>query len=190
MLDDGTRKALAIRKTSENLKPSMPTLDFALFKSGDQNNVPNCVAPGACVTPLLDSLSSFPRLSLNQVNLHRLFSHVARLPQIDGVYDGCLTCLPSVCETLPPSSPLYSALSALLLAFVSQGNDDTRTMGDASENYGQALKLTRLVIRQRDARRKKEVILTTLILSMYEVSRTLMERALECGQRPGLNITC
>lgn len=170
MLDDGRpQKQSAIRKSHTDTKSSIPGMNPALIRSGSQTSIVSGGVPDAYVSPLLDSLSRFPRLSLNQVNLHRLSSHIAHLPQISGVYGGCLTCLPDVSETSPLSSPLYPALSALLLAFISRGNETVGTLKDASESYGHALRLTRHIICRKEATREREVILTTLILSMYEV---------------------
>jgi hypothetical protein len=112
---------------------------------------------------------SEPSAILNRANLGDFFSRVVLLPQVASIYDGCLTCIPSLYSAHQASSPLTPALSALLLTFISRTKKQRNEVPEAINNYGNALQLTRKIVSEGAVARGNEVILTIIILSMYEV---------------------
>ncbi|KAE8398005.1 hypothetical protein BDV37DRAFT_288918 [Aspergillus pseudonomiae] len=109
-----------------------------------------------------------PIAALDQTNLHRLYVDIVRLPQAASVYGGCLTYIPQLSPSLMPSSPLLPALSALILTFIVRKDNGRHAQEQAIDSYHRALQLTRQIIGSNTTSRRNEVILTMLVLSMYE----------------------
>ncbi|KAL4942201.1 hypothetical protein BDV06DRAFT_192685 [Aspergillus oleicola] len=111
-----------------------------------------------------------------RANLCSFYSRLVCLPQVQGLHGGLLsvTTLPAILASLRQpvmrTSPLPSALSALLLTFVSEkGNEKHHgAVTKAMACYGTALKLTRRLMEEYDEERRGELVMTVFILGMYE----------------------
>ncbi|KAL4783060.1 hypothetical protein BJX76DRAFT_271412 [Aspergillus varians] len=111
-----------------------------------------------------------------RANLCAFYSRLVRLPQVQGLHGGLLTVttLPAILADLKQpimtTSPLPSALSALLLTLVSEKGNDKHcsAVTKALTCYGRALKLTRRLTEESDEGRRGELIMTIFILGMYE----------------------
>lgn len=131
----------------------------------------------------LEELALSPASLLGQnkdqerANLCLFYSRLVRLPQAQGLHGGILTVttLPAVLANLQEpviaTSPLPSALSALLLTFVSDKSNDQHSgaVTRAMSCYGRALKHTRRLMEEFDESRRGELVLTVFVLGMYEV---------------------
>ncbi|KAL4953596.1 hypothetical protein BDW69DRAFT_184315 [Aspergillus filifer] len=111
-----------------------------------------------------------------RANLCSFYSRLVCLPQVQGLHGGLLsvTTLPAILASLRQpvmrTSPLPAALSALLLTFVSEKNNERHygAVTKAMACYGNALKLTRRLMERCDEDRKGELVMTVFILGMYE----------------------
>ncbi|KAL4924873.1 Zn(II)2Cys6 transcription factor domain-containing protein [Aspergillus undulatus] len=111
-----------------------------------------------------------------RANLCAFYSRLVCLPQVQGLHGGLLsaTTLPAILANLRQpvmtTSPLPSALSALLLTLASEkGNDKHQgAVTKAMTCYGNALKLTRRLMEEYDEDRRGELVMTVFVLGMYE----------------------
>ncbi|KAL4970053.1 Zn(II)2Cys6 transcription factor domain-containing protein [Aspergillus stella-maris] len=111
-----------------------------------------------------------------RANLCSFYSRLVCLPQVQGLHGGLLsvTTLPAILASLRQpvmrTSPLPAALSALLLTFVSEKNNERHygAVTKAMACYGNALKLTRRLMEGYDEDRRGELVMTVFILGMYE----------------------
>ncbi|KAL4922242.1 hypothetical protein BDW62DRAFT_207976 [Aspergillus aurantiobrunneus] len=111
-----------------------------------------------------------------RANLCAFYRRIVCLPQVQGLHGGLLsvTILPAILadirQPIMATSPLPSALSALLMAFVSDKHNDKHrgAMTKAMACYGRALKLTRQLMENLDEDRIGELVMTVFVLGMYE----------------------
>lgn len=145
-------------------------VDTLVAKRNSQNTALNDEFWGSIwMTAQFTTLLHSPSVALDRTHLHRLYVDLIRLPQAASVYGGCLTYIPQLSPSLMPSSPLLPALSALILSFIVRKDNSRHAQEHAINSYHRALQLTRQIIDRNNTSRRNEVILTMLVLSMYEV---------------------
>ncbi|KAL3471293.1 hypothetical protein BJX99DRAFT_237769 [Aspergillus californicus] len=148
--------------------PEQSRPDFTA--SAQKNGVPLAARlEGSSISPYI-LFGQNPRE--DHAKLAAFYGQIIRLPQAQRLHGGILTTLPTVLAGLqqPLSSPLPSALTALLLTFVSEkGNESDRESATAAMAcYGKALQLTRQLVEERRIERATELVMTIFVLGMYE----------------------
>ncbi|KAL4884732.1 hypothetical protein BJY04DRAFT_215184 [Aspergillus karnatakaensis] len=112
-----------------------------------------------------------PNGNLNIDSLSAFYESFGWLPQVQSFHGGFLTTIPVLLASLkePDASPLPQALTALLLAFVSERHgEDHGAVTAAMTCYGNALQLIRQLIEGRNPERTIEFLMTIFVLGVYE----------------------
>ncbi|KOC08587.1 hypothetical protein AFLA70_43g003761 [Aspergillus flavus AF70] len=166
---EGYRDSDANNMREKQGATSGSNVDTLVAKRNSQNTALNDEFWGSIwMTAQFTTLLHSPSAALDRTHLHRLYVDLIRLPQAASVYGGCLTYIPQLSPSLMPSSPLLPALSALILSFIVRKDNSRHAQEHAINSYHRALQLTRQIIDRNNTSRRNEVILTMLVLSMYE----------------------
>ena len=169
-------KAVSVRSTSTSpLARTRPKARYPLPQYVQQLELDAFPAFGAKFLK-----KGFPTAILtNHAMIQDVYATVLhRRPALTDTFGGAFSTLPKIYGQLPMDSPLYVSMTALGLALIARLMHRGYLSPDAIQVYGRAVTLTRQKLMSSDFASlkesvKHEMLLTTLVLCVYEVKHSL-----------------